>query len=192
MKPERSDKMPDRKLIKQITEGNELAFSALFERYWESLLDTAFRVIEDRDLAQDIVQEVFTELWNKREKLSIESVTPYLHQSTRYAVFRAIRKSKMIFKDLDALETPMKVNNTEEQLDFQELTTLMERSISELPEQRQRVFRLSRFEHLSNREIAQQLNISVKTVDNHIAKALQALRYRYNDMAWLWLMLSLC
>lgn len=165
-----------------IRKGNEVAFSQLFERHWDKLLDTSYRVINDKEMAQDIVQEVFMDIWNKKENLNIENIEAYLHQATRYSVFRHIKKSKMIIEDFDFNESPLEINTTEEQLDFQEISSRLEHTIGQLPEQCQRVFRLSRYENLSNKQIASQLNISVRTVEGHISKALEMLRYQFKDV----------
>ena len=171
----------DRQLLDEMAKDNEVAFAMLFDRYWEALLDSSYRVLGDKEGAQDAVQEVFADLWNKRRSLQVEKVSAYLHQSSRYAVFRLIRRSKEIALDFDLSSAPLTSNVTEQQLEFQELSALLEDSVSELPEQCQRVFRLSRFEHLTNKEIAARLDISVRTVDNHIAKALETLRWKMSD-----------
>jgi RNA polymerase sigma-70 factor (family 1) len=180
----------DDRLFSLIKKGNEIAFAQLFERYWETLLDTAYKVVGDKDGAQDIVQEVFTAIWNKRSSLDITNIPAYLHQSTRHQVFTYIRRNRMVITDFSFLEGPIQINDTEEQVNFNELSSRIEDSISSLPEQRQKVFRLSRFEHLSNKEIAGQLNISVRTVENHISKALETLRLQYSDSLWLLIVFS--
>ncbi|MEO1256987.1 MAG: RNA polymerase sigma-70 factor [Bacteroidota bacterium] len=176
------DRLSDKQLLSLVRIGNEVAFSQLFERHWKKLLNTAYRVTRDKDAAQDIVQEVFADIWTKRNYLDIENLEAYLHQSTRYTVFRYIRKSKMIIKDFDFIESPVKINITEEQLDFQETSSRLEHSISQLPEQRKRVFQLSRYENMSNKQIAKHLDISVRTVESHISKALETLRYQFSDI----------
>ena len=181
------DRLSDKKLLYLIGEGNELAFSHLFERYWEELLDTAYRVTNDKDSAKDIVQEVFVEIWNKKENLDIENLAAYLHQSIRYTVFRYIKRNKMIIKGFEFHKSPLEINITEEELDFKEISQRLEHSIDQLPEQRQRVFRLSRYENLSNKQIAIKLDISVRTVESHISKALETLRYQFTDVTWVML-----
>lgn len=176
-------KRSDDELLHLIKDGNELAFAQLFESYWEELLDTAYRVLQDKDAAKDIVQEVFTNLWRHRQGLSVKNITSYLHQSTRYAVFRFIKKSKTMVTDFDLVSHPIEVNNTEETIRYHELSDQLENLVGELPEQCQKVFRLSRFEHLSNKEIATKLDISVRTVENHMAKALTTLRFKLNTLA---------
>ena len=178
----------DNVLVELIRQGNELAFSQVFDRYWESLLDAAMKVLKDRDAAQDSVQEVFTDFWRKRSTLRIHNLQAYLNQSVKYKVIDQIRKRKMTFSNLDHVDQFIATNNTEESFDYQALHELLDNSVRELPDQCERVFRMSRFQQMSNKEIASHLDLSVRTVENHIAHALKLLRLKLGSAAALLLL----
>lgn len=168
----------DKVLFEQIGNDSQIAFSKLFDRYWDSLLDTAIKVLKDRSSAQDIVQEVFVDFWKKRHHLIIDTLEPYLHQSVRYKVIDYIRKQRIPLSDLDYVDQFVGGTFTEDFMEYQELHTMVNGAIDQLPSQCRLVFQMSRFEELSNKEIADKLNISVRTVENHISKALRYLRPR--------------
>lgn len=168
----------DQALVKQILKGSELAFSQLFDKYWQSMLDAAIKLLKDEESAQDVVQDVFIELWKKRQSLSIDNIAAYLHQSVRYKVIDHIRKRKIPLSNLDYVDQFMSGNFTEDWLNYDELDSVVQSTINQLPDQCRLIFRMSRFEELSNKEIADQLDISVRTVENHISKALKYLRPR--------------
>lgn len=170
------EKLSDQKLIKQIVQGNEVAFAHLFDKYWKTLSNTAFKVLKDRDAAHDIVQEFFVEIWTKRGSLSVEHVSSYLHTAVKYKVINYIHKNKVPMDSLDFVDDFKSLNTTEEFLDLKELDELLKKSIAELPPQCSIVFRMSRFDYMSNKEIAEKLNLSVRTVENHIAQAIRILK----------------
>lgn len=183
--------LTDVKLFELVREDNGKAFSQLFDRYWEVLLDTAIKILKDTDIAQDCVQEVFTDLWKKRSLVIIYSLRSYLLQSVRYKAIDQIRSKRIPFSELDNVDNFIYTNCTQEWMEYREMQGLLDRSIAELPDQCKRVFRMSRYESMSNREIAQHLNLSVRTVENHIAHALRLLRLKIGSAPVLLLLLLL-
>lgn len=163
-------------LLKLIKKGNELAFAQLFERYWESLLDNALKVLNDKELAEDVVQEVLTDFWKKSHSIDVKNIAGYLHQSAKFKAIDQIRKRKVTLENLDYVAAFVGKNSTEELQNQKDLTDLLDTCVNEMPTQCQRVFRMSRYDDLSNKEIAERLDISVRTVENHIAHALKLLR----------------
>lgn len=189
MKADNNDKLSNQKLIKRIAKGDELAFSILFDKYWKSMANSAFKVLKDRDSAHDIVQEIFVDLWSKRQSLSVEHVSSYLHTAVKYRVINYIQKNKVPMSSLDFVDEFKMINTTEEYLNLKELDDVLKQSIAELPPQSGRVFRMSRFDYMSNKEIAEKLGLSVRTVENHIAHAIRLIRPKVKDS---FLLLLLC
>lgn len=175
--------MPDKRalsdiqLIDRLKLDDEAALSAIYIKYWEVLYTSAYHVLKDRQLCEDIIQELFIKLWNNRYNTRITvSLKAYLYASIRYEVYRQIRTGAVrgdIYDDvLQRIHAPAVYDNIE----YKELTARISSVVNTLPEKCRKVYKLSREECLSHKEIASQLNISTKTVENHLTKALRQLR----------------
>ena len=172
-----------------LREGDEMALRRIFDAHYALLLGDVFRIIPDEDSCQDLVQEVFVELWKKRAEIDIHtSLRAYLR---RAAVNRALtylkNQRRLHFDGNDWNETPdTSVQDIVQQEAQETLEQALHRAIATLPEKCRVVFSLSRFEKLSHRQIAEQLNISVKTIENQITKAMRLLRetlLRHSDLS---------
>jgi RNA polymerase sigma-70 factor (ECF subfamily) len=170
----------DRELISLLAGGAEPALQELFDRYWESLFAKAYHFLDSEAAAKDCVQEVFIWLWQHRGTLAIENVKNYLHQAARFQALKALREQKAAkgFEHrLKQLTSSILQENT---LEFKELKNLLESLIASLPEDQQLIFRLHREEALTYRQIADKLNISVKTVEKKMSLSLRYLRRHAN------------
>lgn len=170
----------DKELLQQIAEDNSEAFALLYRRYWEELFVTAARVLREKDQAGDVVQDVFLSLWNRRHELKIEgSLAAYLHTCIRYKAIQYIEKN-ITRRDYLALLVDVSVNcippNAEINLQLVELQKIISNVVIKMPPKMQQVYRLSRQEQLSHKEIAEQLCVSVETVKKHIQHALQLIK----------------
>lgn len=166
-------------LIKRLRKDDESALTIIYNTYWKLLYASAFNILKNKELSEDVVQDVFISLWNNRKQLEIKvSLKSYLHASTRYQVFAVIRKNKSIshIELLDDVDNRLKKTSPETKLMFKELVEQIDHIIGLLPDKCSKVYKLSREEQLSHKEISQKLNISTKTVENHITKALKTLR----------------
>jgi RNA polymerase sigma-70 factor (ECF subfamily) len=142
---------------------------------------------QDGEATEDIIQDIFISLWDKRNTLQLKgSMSSYLYTAVRYRFFDLVSRQKIrndyvahFQQYIDTHDSP-----TESYINEKELVELIEREISKLPEKMQEIFRLSRYEGLSHREIAQQLDISEKTVRNQINNALKILRKRLGAFAF--------
>lgn len=166
-------------LLYLLRNGDEKAFRKIYDLYWEKLFISAYNKLKDRELCEDILQEVFIGLWKKRDTLIIQtSLQNYLYASVTYKVYDVFRKNHDFLKNelLEKFEQRIQDANPETLLMHQELIYQIEMAIDTLPEKSKIVFKLSREEQLSYIEIAEKLNISVKTVEAHISKSLRLLR----------------
>lgn len=157
--------------------GDEAALAFVYRKYWEPLYVSAYRILKDSQACEDIIQEIFVKLWERRETVEIHiSLRAYLFVSCRHEVFRQIKSLHVredIFDDLrERLQQPSAYGNIEHQELLQQINSIVEC----LPEKCKEVYKLSREENLSHKEIAERLNISTKTVENHITRALAQLR----------------
>lgn len=173
------NKYNDIDLVKRLQESEEEALTIIYKEYWEIMYLAAYNLVKDRSVCEDIVQEVFISLWQRRAKLQIKvSLKSYLYTSTVYKVYDHFDKNKKMLKGelFDNFENKIETSNPETKLMHQELIHLLDSIIDTLPDKCKEVYKLSRENMLSNKEIAEQLNISQRTVEGHISKALKILK----------------
>lgn len=165
--------------FKALKEGDETAFEMIFKTYYEPLCNYAFTFILDRDEAEEIVQTTFLNVWEKRRTISIEtSFKAYLYRAVRNSCLNVIKHANI--KRKHAAETIFVSDKSHEAVSQSVISSELDQKIGDallvLPEQCRLVFKMSRFEELKYAEIAEQLNISIKTVENQIGKALKIMR----------------
>ena len=165
-------------LLSAIAAGDEHAFKKLFDLYKVRFYSVVLKMTGSDEIAEDIVQDVFMNIWNKRESLlNIDNPSSYLFTAVYRKVYQHYRKVALERKLF--LEAPLpkdSVNTTDEMVLAQESNQLISRAISKLPSQQQLVFKLSKLEGLSREDIASQLQISPHTVKNHLAEAIKFIR----------------
>lgn len=165
-------------LLKQDTEA-DAAFTELYNRYWKRLLAQALHRLGDETEAEEVVQDVFMNLWKKRLTLEIKfTFHTYIASSVKYEILSRLarKKSKIEFEKKAAGLYDAGADPISRQLDYESTRQQIEETVKELPEKCQLVFRLSREEGLSEKEIARQLAIAPKTVEAHLTKALKTIR----------------
>ena len=167
-----------------LTAGDITAFEMLFRTYYQPLCHYAYSFLQDREDAEEIVQSTFLMVWEKRETLAIRtSVKPYLYAMVRNACLNVIKheKIKQRFAGEEIALGERSHDAVMHAVASNELEYRIKEAMEELPEQCRMVFKLSRFEELKYAEIAEQLSISVKTVENHMGKALKIMREQLKD-----------
>lgn len=156
------------------------AFERIYQLYWSDLYNYAYNIIRNKLVSEEIIQETFFSLWTKREELQItQSLKAYLFTAVKFQTINFIRSEK-VKRDYASSYSSFKKatvdNSNEENIHLSDLKGVIEKEVSKLPEKCQQIFRLSRNEHQSIKSIADLMNISHKTVENQLSKALRQLR----------------
>ena len=178
--------------LNRVREGDELAFREIYGHFWPSLYQAAYNHVRNRETAEEFVQDLFANLWLKREQLTVHtSLQGYLHTALRYQIYDYIDKQAVrqrVHADLLARHDPASYT-THETLAYNELESHLTQAVAQLPQPAQTVFRLSRYEHLSTQTIAEQLDLSPKMVEYHLTRALKLLRGQLKELITLFLLL---
>lgn len=181
--------MEEEAIKARLRAGDEAALEEVFHAYYANLCRTVYRVLPDAAMAEDLVQEVFYELWRKRANLEVKhGLGAYLRRAAVNKTLNYIRDQKLALTDEAALPPDLASSQpgAAQQLETNELRERMHAAIDALPERCRLVFVLSRFEEYSNQEIADRLGIRVKTVENQMTKALRLLRSAIEPYLSLW------
>lgn len=167
----------DESLLGLLKQDDELAYTALYNRYWERMVTFAYVKLKSGADAKEVVQDVFLDIWNRRFNLQIPgNFQAYISGSVKYKIFTLLAKRKKAIFNYQELQAVPSSRSTEEWLSYDQLRADLEKAVLQLPEKCRLVFKLSRESGLSAPEIARHLQISQKTVENHLTKALFRLR----------------
>lgn len=177
--------------LKQVAEGNEPAFRALFDAYKDRFFAVARKMTGSVYIAEEMVQETFIVLWNKRALLKkVEQPDSYLFTIFYRCLYKHFKSEALLRKTRNEL-LPLVPANTDEAEDpvwlMEERFSQLEAAIATLPPQQATVYRLSKLEGLSREQVAERMGISENTVKNHLAVALQSLRKNAGKLG-LWLL----
>jgi len=173
-------------ISKRLKDGNEAAFEIVFKSFFEQLASFANEYVFDKEVSKNIVQEIFMKLWEKRANIEIHSnLKSYLYTSTKNSCISYLRhiktrqqyfeKRKKDFDDLMLNYEALSQLNID-RIDFNSIETIIKETIDSLPPRCKEVFTLSRYEELSNKEIAEKLEISVKAVEANNTRAIKLLK----------------
>ncbi len=165
-------------LLQKLTQGDESAFTEIYRQYWKLLFSVAANKLDNLADAEEIVQDVFADLWKRRDEINIrQSLKSYLAAAVKFQVYSLLYK-KYRQRRYEALlsQDASAISHVEEQFDLKALKEQLQQTAAQLPVRCKLVYELSREEGLSNKEIAQSLDISEKTVENQMTKALKHLR----------------
>jgi RNA polymerase sigma-70 factor (ECF subfamily) len=174
----------DKKLVEQIRQDKKGAFEKLFKRYYQQLFLFALRYVPNDEVAEDLVQEMFFNLWNKRHDLFITtSLQSYLYRSVHNQALNYLNHEKVKTVYREKIVNGYKEKLQMEDISYAEIDLEQKVTdfIEQLPDRRRTIFKLSRFEGLKNREIAEKLGISIKTVEAQMTEALRFLSKKLKD-----------
>lgn len=185
--------LSDAELVDLLKSGDQLAYTEIYDRYILILLNHAYNKTRDREEAKDIVHEVFTTLWARRENFNCQSnLSGYLYAAVRNNILNQVVHNDVKGKYLASIAQFINYNNSQVITDHlvreHQLSSIIEKEIAELPPKMREVFELSRKQHFSHKQIAEKLEISEQTVSKHVTNALRILRVRLGIFIYLvWL-----
>jgi len=172
--------LSDIELVQLLKSNDEAAFNEIYKRFQGLLYVYASRITREENEAEDIVQEIFIYLWDKRSTLALDNLSAWLYQAVRYRFFDRLDRLKVRTHHRTSLQSFLDQGNynPDEYVRERELVQQIEKGIAALPVKMQEIFTLSRKEQLSHKEIAARLNLSEKTVKNQVHNALRILKTR--------------
>jgi len=181
----------DTELHALLKQGDRRAYVEIFERYYKLLIAYADKKLQNRQEAEDVVQEVYINLWKRHESLNIESSLPsYLYRAVRYEILNIFTHQKVADRYLASLDPYAK--EFSEQADYRvrekEIMETINRQVDQLPAKMREVFLLSRRENMSHREIAEVLGTTEENVSRHITRALKVLRTKLGLFLYLYML----
>ena len=167
-------------IVKKMIEGDVDSFKYFFDKYYNDLCNFVNVYLHDKTLAEEIVQDIFVYLWGNKENLRINtSVKAYLFTASKLKSLNHLRDSRNQKRIIERLSKSTDAETThlaDSFIDNDEFRKILDSAIEQLPDRCKEIFILSKREELSNKEIAEQLGISVKTVENQMTLALKKLR----------------
>ncbi len=170
-------------LFALLREGDEFAFEQIYKLYWTQLFNTAYKLLPEKEKCNDIIQNVFTDLWNRRATLDLDNPSAYLHTAVRFQVLKQVSRNPKNNAFTESFETELiSPLTTDGEVLEKEVKVLIELFIKALPQKRRDIFLMYYFKGLSTSQIASQLNVSQKTVQNQLATASNALRLRLTQL----------
>lgn len=171
-------KLSDEELVNFLKSDNETAFEEIYNRYWYKLYGVAYHEIGAKEEAEELVHDLFESLWNRRQISVIRHLSSYLvvsikHLSTNYIKSQITQRK---FQEYLIFNQIQQSYSTDEIIHFTDLSKAVEEAMKKLPEKSCEIFKLSRFENQSVRDIANRMNLSEKAVEYHLTKTLKVLK----------------
>ncbi|UAB83239.1 RNA polymerase sigma-70 factor [Zunongwangia sp. SCSIO 43204] len=166
----------DPTLFSLVKQGNQIAFKQVYDKYWDRLYMYCFKILNDTWLVEDVLHEVFTQIWIRKEELEITNLKSYLFNAVRNRALLKIRDDKFTKLDEAILGKLELIPEIELEFDKNDTILAINRASKELPDRCRDIFYMNKIQHYSSAEIAKHFNISQRTVENQISLALKHLR----------------
>jgi len=173
----------DEALLEAIRQDNEQAFAELVRRYWKTVHAMVYARVRSLDATEEIVQNVFISIWDKRSSLAIHNIPAYLYATTKNRVINYIQSQLTYRKHWEYYKQFIKrdENVTEQDVQVNEIMEALESGINDLPAKSKKIFQLHQREGLSIAEIASSLNLSEKAIQYHLTQTTKRLRLHLKD-----------
>lgn len=183
--------LTDAALLDGVRNDDRKAFRELYDRYQDKMYLLAFRKVHSKEIAEEIVQEVFVDLWEKRNRLNIQELRNYLFRSVKNGVLDYVRAQivRQNYAKEFAPKSEPSSNDADDTLALRELTTAIHAGMDNLPDKTREIFKYNRLESLSPDEIANILNIPKRTVEYHITLGLRTMRNALKHFLLFWTVL---
>jgi RNA polymerase sigma-70 factor (ECF subfamily) len=168
----------EEQILKALSEGDKEAFLKIYEDYWYKVFLIAYKRLGKKDIAEELTQDLFLKLWEKRQNLKMQKIGSYLYASIKNAVIDYIHSGLVANKYVDFYKAfgELSSSNTENVIEFDDLSEAIENGLLKLPTKTQQVFKLSRLDGWAPNKIAKHLHLSEKTVGYHLTKSLKFMR----------------
>nr|WP_315173992.1 RNA polymerase sigma-70 factor [uncultured Flavobacterium sp.] len=183
--------LKDKKLLYELSQGSELAFTELYNTYKNNIYATALKITKSKDLSEEVVQDVFLKIWQNHKKLAdIENIENYLFIISRNHIFDMLKKIARENNVTAVVEYKNTfTNDTDTAIKDNQYNTILNQIIEQLPPQQQKIYKMAKWEGLSHQKIGEELGISPETVKKHMAQALKFVRNKISP--YLHLLLSM-
>lgn len=190
----KEDALTEQELLEAIKNGDKEIFGVIYDKYANELLQFIFGFTKDKEVSEDILQEILVNIWNRRSTIDIKGTFKnYLFGAAKYAVLSYIRSEKVRQKYADHFHLFLSQstwNQTDEIADLNDLHTIIFLCLEKLPPKCKEAFYLSRFQHKSIQEIALQMDISSRTVENYITTGIKTIKQGLQNYSWLLLIFN--
>lgn len=168
----------DEQLVTIVRDGNDDAYAELFNRHWQRVYNMVYSRINDRPVTEEMAQEIFMKLWDKRADLVIDNFSAYLYTCVKRRCINYIESKIARKKHWERYKVflPLQDDSTNKTIAFNDLREALEKGLNTIPEKSKMIFRLNRFDGRSVKDIAGQMNLSEKAIQYHLTRSVKKLR----------------